>query len=166
MVSLKGFTLIELMVVVAIIGVLAAIAVPAVSSYIREAKTTEGVEHLKSLSDGAVVYYNTEHFSPNDALTRFKFRYPASHTAATIPTNAAGVGEKMHVPDADWQVNPWRELGFELSRAFYYQFTYQSTNGDEQFQSDANASLQDVNDSHYQITGYADGRISPVLQIK
>ena len=56
----RGFTLIEMMIVVAIMGLLAAIAIPAFTKYIRRSKTSEAVMNLRKLFDGSVAYYNRD----------------------------------------------------------------------------------------------------------
>lgn len=52
----KGFTLIELMIVIAIIGVLAAVAIPAYQDYIAKAQVTSGLTEIASGKVKAEMY--------------------------------------------------------------------------------------------------------------
>ncbi len=53
----QGFTLIELMIVVAIIGILAAIAIPAYQDYTIRAKVTEGINAMNAAKASVSEYY-------------------------------------------------------------------------------------------------------------
>lgn len=54
----QGFTLIELMIVVAIIGILASIAIPAYQDYTNRAKVTEAINLMSAAKTGVAEFYD------------------------------------------------------------------------------------------------------------
>lgn len=61
----KGFTLIELMIVVAIIGILAAIAIPSYQDYTARAQVSEAVSLAAGFKTGLAEYYQAEGTYPS-----------------------------------------------------------------------------------------------------
>lgn len=70
----KGFTLIELLIAVAIVGILAAIAVPAYQDYVIRAQVSEGINIVQGLKAEVESYYQDRGEMPQN-LTDL---YPAS----------------------------------------------------------------------------------------
>jgi type IV pilus assembly protein PilA len=65
----KGFTLIELMIVVAIIGILAAIAIPAYNDFTIRSKVTEVVNMVGVCKTSVAEYFQSKGTLPADATT-------------------------------------------------------------------------------------------------
>lgn len=53
----QGYTLIELMVVVTIVGILAAVAIPSFNGYLKKSKTSEATAFLGSIKERQAAYY-------------------------------------------------------------------------------------------------------------
>src|SRR6267154_3710456 len=65
----KGFTLIELMIVVAIIGILAAIAIPAYQDYTIRAQVTEGLNLADAVKVAVADFYTQNGAFPAAGVT-------------------------------------------------------------------------------------------------
>ncbi|MFN3897704.1 MAG: pilin [Acinetobacter junii] len=80
----KGFTLIELMIVVAIIGILAAIAIPAYQDYTKRTHVSEGLSLASGAKAAVTEFYST------------KGTWPASNGSAGIATAASIKGNAVN----------------------------------------------------------------------
>lgn len=176
-----AFTLIELMIVVVIIGVLAAVAVPVFGKYIRDSKKSEASSLLHYISDGAVAYYNQEHIFDEKGLDVKSNFFPGCEESG-LPSACTDVYNYMGTrvisqrispldPDLRIDVQPWLRLNFHIKKPFYYVAKYSSdpTFGASTFVVQAIASLESDDDSIFELTGSGSGlsiQTSTIVTIK
>ena len=188
----KGFTLIELMIVVAIIGILAAVAIPGFMRYIKSSKTTEATTNMKAIADGAITWFQAEHPADGSGLVIYTKSYPGCEAGVATPaacstSNTLGnapaastVGVKNSVSDDLFKAQPWARLKFSISKPFYYHYSYGSVTGQDGagrtiingFSAGATAALSNATDntgitgdSAFQIIGSASGAVGAIVDV-
>lgn len=133
---MAGFTLVELMIVVVILGILAAVAIPAFSRYIKRSKSAEAAGNIAKIYQGQVTYYQ----SSADRSNTSSFVNQVGLSPAAVPT----AGAKHAANAAFWGANTnWVAIGFGLDAPHYY--SYASPGSITSFRAEAQGDLDGDN---------------------
>jgi prepilin-type N-terminal cleavage/methylation domain-containing protein len=113
----RGFTLIELMIVVAIIGILASIAIPTFTAFASKSRKVEARLAIDKLTKDIRIFHGSKSTLPPDTNVMpdtAACGRPSNKTPSTVP--------------ADWYADPgWKAIGFHLVEAGYYQYSWTKT---------------------------------------
>jgi prepilin-type N-terminal cleavage/methylation domain-containing protein len=110
----RGFTLVELMITIAILGIIAALAIPSFSAYVARSKSAEVAANLNQMFKGAASYYSGDLAKKGIASTVTGYCTIGDPT----PSPATPKAEKQHfVPDANFKA-----IRFFIGDYVYYSY--------------------------------------------